>query len=503
MTTFEITAPDGKTYEVTGPEGSTKEQALEKVKAQHGQSVQGAGKTATEPTTGSLAAQAAYGLGEGLISGVGSVADVMSGTAFARPIIDVAAGPEVGKAVAPRGSESLHAPLPDVANPEKNLPQNSAEKFVRTPAEFLGNPLSWGGPGGVLAKGAAAVASGAASEAAGQATEGTKAEPYVRAGTAMAVGGLSGLATRPAGQALPTREQIKAAGTAGYEQLKQSNVQVAKDAVSDLLTGIKADLHRESFRDYLAPSTYRAIEELKTGKDAKIADIDGVRRLLGNIPGTNPTDKAAAQRAVSAIDEFLNNPPPGSVLSGSVETDAAILKHAQGNWRSQKQLEVVENASVGGQRRAGVSGSGANRINTARQEIRKILDSDKKSRGMSDEVKAKMEEIVMGTWGTNTARRLGKFAPSGPVSATTSILTGLGAGAPAGAAVGIGGYLAKHLGEYLTDRQIKQLENLIRAESPIGRPIARANAAQAATDISPLLGALRSGAASPLAAGQQ
>lgn len=36
MPTFEVTGPDGKVYEVTGPAGSTAEQALARVKAQHG-----------------------------------------------------------------------------------------------------------------------------------------------------------------------------------------------------------------------------------------------------------------------------------------------------------------------------------------------------------------------------------------------------------------------------------------------------------------------------------
>ena len=51
----------------------------------------------------------------------------------------------------------------------------------------------------------------------------------------------------------------------------------------------------------------------------------------------------------------------------------------------------------------------------------------------------------------------------------------MGAGAGAGAAVAGGGFIAKHLAEYLTDRQIRELDTLIRGESPIGRPIAQAN----------------------------
>jgi glucose-6-phosphate-specific signal transduction histidine kinase len=113
-----------------------------------------------------------------------------------------------------------------------------------------------------------------------------------------------------------------------------------------------------------------------------------------------------------------------------------------------------------------------------------------------------MEEIVMGTWVTNKARQISKFAPSGPVSGTFSLLAGLGAGAPVGAAVATAGFLSKHLGEYLTDRQLKQLEQLMRSESPIGKPIARAIAPEIGQQSAvPVAAATRSVLTSPLAPG--
>ncbi len=362
--------------------------------------------------------------------------------------------------------------------------QTTPGKYAGAVGETLGNPASYLGPGSAVLKLGAGTASALAGEGAGQLFEGTSLEGPARLAASVAAGG--GVSTAAAERnlsklaaQLPTPKNIYDAANAGYDMLKKSNTRISPQGTQDLLDTVKADLHADHFRDYLAPATYRAIEELAVNGEATIGDLDGVRRVLNRIsPTANPTDKEAANRAIRAIDDFLVNVDPQYVISGDPARDAAILKHAQGNWALHKQLETLEDASIKGQHRAGVSGSGANRINTARQEIRKILDSDKKSRGMSDAVKDKMEEIVMGTWLTNRARQVGKFAPSGPVSATTSILTGMGVGAGAGAAVAGGGFLAKHLGEYLTDRQIKQLEQLMRSESPIGKPIARAIAPQ-------------------------
>ncbi len=204
--------------------------------------------------------------------------------------------------------------------------------------------------------------------------------------------------------------------------------------------------------------------------------------------------------AIDAIDDFMMHVDPKYVVSGNPQQDAQALKYAQGLWATHKQLETIEEGSIRGQRRAGVSGSGANRINTARQEINKILNSDKKSRGMSEEAKAKMEEIVLGTWLTNKTRGMSKFAPTGPVSAGATVAADLMGGTGAAAAVASGGFLSKYLGEYLTDKQIRELEQLIKSESPMGAPVAKAIApAVAEQKAIPAASVLRAAATTPLA----
>jgi hypothetical protein len=492
MPIFEITSPEGKTFEVTGPEGSTKEQALEKVKAQH----------AVAP-----AEDQRSGIGD-FIKSIprGAVTGLMSaGSAISKATAGEMGQPEL-QAEIPGPQQSTQLIEKHVTG-ELPKPQGRAGRFGEAVGEVLGNPASYVGPGSLALKAGAGTASALGAEAAGQLTEGSALETPARLiGGAVTGGGIGVVASernlaKLAAQ-LPTPEKIKAAATAGYEYLKKSDTRISPEGTQALLSDVKTNLHAENFRDYLAPSTYRAIEELGTSGSATIGDLDGVRRLLNRVPGTNPTDREAARQAIKAIDDFMINVPDHFVMSGDPAKDAAILRHSQASWALHKQLEMLDEASVKGQHRAGVSGSGANRVNTARQEIRKILDSDKKSRGMSDSVKDKMEEIVMGTWLTNAARQIGKFAPSGPVSATTSVLTGMGAGAPAGAAVAGTGFLAKHLGEYLTDRQIRELEQIMRAESPIGKPIARAIAPEiAAQRAVPAATVARSVLTSPLAPG--
>jgi hypothetical protein len=441
----------------------------------------------TMPKQEGVVADVAKEAGKGMVRGparaIGDIGEAIAGPFgpqghFQNLMADIGIG-ERAKPAPPYGEQIIHA-----AGAEPT-PKTTAGRYTGAVLESVFNPESYLGPGGALVKGGAAAASGLGSEALGHAAEGTGLETPARM-----VGGLFGpaAATTAAERSLskmasqlPQRETLKNAASQIYKSLEQSNVRISPVGMDDLVRQIKTDLNTAGFRSWQgAPGApiYQTVEELATS-GGTVQGVDAVRKVLGRFK-PDPANAVAADRAIDAIDDFMMHVDPKYVLSGNPQEDAQALKYAQSLWASNKQLEIIEEGSIKGQRRAGVSGSGANRINTARQEINRILGSEKKSRGMSRDVKDRMEEIVLGTWLTNRTRQLGKFAPSGPVSATTSILTGMGAGAGAGASVAAGGLIAKYLGEYLTQRQIRELEDMIRAESPIGAPIAQANAPRVA-----------------------
>ena len=102
------------------------------------------------------------------------------------------------------------------------------------------------------------------------------------------------------------------------------------------------------------------------------------------------------------------------------------------------------------------------------QEFKKILLSDDKTRGYSDEAVNKIEKIVRGTVAQNAARYGSAMAPNTGVLGAAPAAFALAAGGiePAGIVATIGE--VSHLLEgYLTNRQIKQLEDLIKRKSPL------------------------------------
>ena len=233
----------------------------------------------------------------------------------------------------------------------------------------------------------------------------------------------------------------------------------------------------------------------------------GVRQRLGEINPSAGTDYEAAQHVRDAIDNYIETLPDTEIVSGGAgaqQFTQAMLDHARSSWRAYAKLDQVHTAMDIGAHRAAVSGTGANTQNAMRQRIREIVDSDTRSRGFSAETRQQMEDIVQGTWLQNAARYAGKYAPSGPVSGIASGVAYLAGGPGAAVAVAIPATIAKYLGTYLTRRAIRQLEDTIRAESPIGAPIAAQNAAQAPNfaGVAPaaaLRSGLAAGAESPLA----
>jgi hypothetical protein len=300
MPTFEITSPDGKTYEVTGPEGATKEQALEKVKAQHGAA------PADQPSSvGDFFKSIPRGLAEGMGSFVSlgsrmvdpESAMQMGMTGQDPFAMSKASGEYTDKAVkgAIETAQEKTGLLPE--------PQTRAGRFGRTVGEFAGNPLSYVGPGGLPLKAGGAIASALTSEAAGQLTEGHPSiEPWARVLGAV-VGG-AGVAK----------------GVGAVEHIASPGTQAA------------ADLRRAILRDGDTPEALSAklTEMQKIRPDATLADVGGenVRGLVERVaqtPGAGRTIVTPAlterqQAQMSRVSSDL------SELTGSNKTATKALE---------------------------------------------------------------------------------------------------------------------------------------------------------------------------------
>jgi hypothetical protein len=507
MPTYSIDGPDGKTYSIDGPAGATREQVIAKIKEKQQP------KPQEQPSTlGDVATSFGRGIAKGAIGLAGLPGDVSNLVGAGVHKLGSAIGlpeppPEALNKDAPGvpSSGTITHAVEDVTG-KFEKPKTTAGKYAESVGTFV--PSAVLGPGGWATRAATTLAGGVASEAAGELTEGTAAEPYARVAGGLAAGAGTGLAAAEAQSArlaarLPSIDDIKKSAQAAYKAVENARLIASEGSLNGLVSATRAGLDQQLITDTVAPRTFQGLSQLaKSGGD--IAQIMGVRQSLGKINPSAGTDYEAAQHVRDAIDNYVETLPPTEIVQGDPQFTQAMLDHARSSWRAYAKLDQVQSAMEIGSHTAAVAGTGANTQNAMRQRIRQILDSEKNSRGFSADTREQMENIVMGTWLQNAARQAGKFAPSGPVSTMATIAAGFGGGPAAAAGIAIPATIAKYLGTYLTKRAIRQLEDTIRAESPIGKPVAAANAAQAPNyeAIAPaaaLRSVLAAGSGSPLA----
>lgn len=285
------------------------------------------------------------------------------------------------------------------------------------------------------------------------------------------IGRRAGMLPRPAAPVeAPSTQALYDSSQGHYGAMHGFGVEMNPGFGDDIAQNISNELHAESYRPYLAPKTFAAIDELRlpAGQTVGTQDIEGVRRLLNRV-AADPVERDAARRAIGQIDNAMANLDPADVAVNPhfAPRVAQEARAARGDYAAYKQADQIETATDNAALQAASTGSGANIDNATRQKFRAILTNPKKLRGYSDEEQAQMRQIVQGTFTGNAARLIGKLAPSGVVSGAL----GAGLGHAVGHTVGVPvlGWAAKQLADSATARAAANLSETRRLRSPLAR----------------------------------
>lgn len=332
----------------------------------------------------------------------------------------------------------------------------TAGEYAGTVGEFL--PGSFGGGGGAVRNALTyGVIPGLASEAAGQATEGTVWEPWARTIAPIAASGVAAALTRPKAPQAPSADDLSQQAKDLYQV---GAARAGADAAS--VQGLAQQIDGELGNLNVKTPTGRIVADGNVKKFLDVLDdyqgqpmtpdqMQTARRMLQDAAGSaDPSDRRIGAALLEKFDDWRNQAVPefeqADALYGRMKRARDV------DWRIEK-----------ADRRAASTGTGGNSVNTARQNIRQILDNPKARRGYSPAEIKMMEGIVRGTPATNTLRTIGRLSPTSGALPLMGSLTGLGI-APQFAlpAMGIAA-TAKGSAEVLTSRQIGLLSELIRS----------------------------------------
>lgn len=270
----------------------------------------------------------------------------------------------------------------------------------------------------------------------------------------------------------PTAEALKDAARTGYDGIKNLDVRIKPMSVQNVAQQMQQDFHNEGFRDYLAPKTAGVLDELAQptpgGSFASFSDLHGMRRALGKAAqSVDPTEKAAASRAISTFDQYLENIPQADVLQGDARVASQLLKQSNANYAAGKRADLLQGKVDAADLQAASANSGANVDNAMRQRVKDILKSPKLSQGFSQDELLQMQRVVRGTATGNVVRTIGNLlGGGGGLGSLVTAGAGAMAAGPIGLAAPVAGTIVKKIGNRMTENQINKLADMIRSRAP-------------------------------------
>lgn len=332
---------------------------------------------------------------------------------------------------------------------------------------------------------------GVVSEAARTLAEGTGYEA-----PAAIAGAVLGGSVLPA-RHLPTAANMRTVSNQQYNSPVVRALRINPQATESLGVDIAQDAFNQGFRQGTAPQAFRTVVEelgrpMAEGRAATVSDLVSAKGALRRIveAGTdfagrlNP-DATVASQAIRRIDQYLANVPANDVVGGNAAAAGNVLRDAQGNWGAYRRSGDIDRLVQMAEHRAGSTYSGGNVNNATRQNLRKLLDSPKRTAGYTAEERAALERAVLGTRTGNALRYLGRrFGAHGPLGSLATIGSGSAAGGLslasgqdpgtaatvallAGLGLRGGGAVARGLGNASQARQAQAFRDLVASRAPL------------------------------------
>ncbi|URC15522.1 hypothetical protein DB2_20 [Octadecabacter Antarctic DB virus 2] len=440
---------------------------------------------ASAPQGTSNLEQGMSGVNEGLANTLGFPVDVISGAINqGKRGINAVAGTDFQPSADPfLGSQSIQGMMGGAISDDD--PQNLTQRFARRIGQEAGATAV---PFGVMARGATNVARLGGLEAAsalGAGVGGQTAREIAPDSVGAdlfgsLLGGLSPIAASRSlrqGPTAPTYEEVAAGRDAAYQTVDDLGTTVNQQSRDGLLgrmddmvlrEGVDPELHRR------AMVRIRNMNNMPS--NPTISQVETQRQLVGrDVAGSAEAGESRIGVIMkNEIDEYLSTLTPADTAGvGAEESIAALTTARELAQRAFRINELTGNtgAITKAMRRAASTGTGGNEVNTVRQNMRAILDSDTRRRGFSAEELAAMDEIVEGTFMGNRLRQLSRLAPS---SGGLSAMAGIGAGAAAAGTANplyiipsLLGEVGQFASERMSRRQVGLLDELVRNGAPL------------------------------------
>lgn len=262
-----------------------------------------------------------------------------------------------------------------------------------------------------------------------------------------------------------TSKELKDISTAAFKEADDAGVVFTPNLVNKVLNKVRGEFAAKGFHPENEPGAwvaFKELERLSQGGNVNLTGIKTAREVAsGGYRPQNEKNNMLIGKVINILDDAVQNPGADDVLMGDAAKGSAALKKARDYWARKSKMEMVDKLLAKAETRAGSTGSGGNAENASRQNLRKILDSDKAGRGFSGDEKKAVEKAVMGSKTQNAIRLAGKLSPQGSGLMAALLLGGTAAAPQIAIPVAAAGMVSKKLSEALTKASAKEVKDLI------------------------------------------
>lgn len=263
---------------------------------------------------------------------------------------------------------------------------------------------------------------------------------------------------------IPSLEAITSKASKLYKSADDEGVVFSNDAAKAMLSDIEKKFAERTFEPLLQPGANRILkvltERVKAGNPMTAEGIKALRSATHGqfLPG-NESNNALLQIMRGSLDDFMSS--PGGALTGDAAKAAGLRKEADALWSQKKKIETIRKALEMAENRAARTGSGGNLENTVKQELSKVIQNPRKSRGFTPDEKAMVDDVVYNQTGRDLLRVAGKLSPFRHGGAAALGAGGLMLEPITASLLMAGGAGSKLLGNAIQKSKAKQIEKLI------------------------------------------
>lgn len=277
------------------------------------------------------------------------------------------------------------------------------------------------------------------------------------------------VAAEPILAAPTTAAEIKAAAKSYYKQAEDAGVIIGAPKIKSLADDVVKATVEAGIDPTLHPRSSAALKRIADIAEEPITfeRLEIIRRVANAAgKGMDKDEGRIAGVIKDKIDDMIGSLKAEDLISGNAKVAAETVTKARELWSKSAKLDKVDDlVDRAATSASGYTGSGFE--NALRSEFRALAKNANQMRTFTAEEQAAIKKVARGTVAGNTARNVGKLAPTGVVS----MALGGGAGAAIGSAIGMPvagalavgslGFAGRRLATVLTKRNVASLEKLI------------------------------------------